>query len=67
VCFSSPSIPTPTPPPPIQSAEQDQATLDAIDRERKKRNKGVASTILTSPQGTDMSPTATAPKTLLGA
>lgn len=67
MCFSSPSIPA-MPAIPQAATAQDQSVVDALDRSRKARAMaaGRASTILTGPQGVDMAPASTAPKTVLG-
>jgi len=66
MCFSSPKAP-PIPPAIPQPTEQDQAVVDAMDRERRKRSAqaGMASTLLTGGQGLT-TPAPTQQKTLLG-
>ena len=64
MCFSSPSAPAAAPPPKV-ATEQDPVVQRSLDAEQRRRRQGLASTILTAPQGV-LAPTGTAPKTILG-
>lgn len=68
--FKSPSIPAPAPPPPVEATPPptrvDAQVLQTEERERIRRKRGRASTILTGGSQGDTAAPMTAAATLLG-